>query len=328
MSNSPYPEDEFNQKLSTESYKLSFLQEYASTARPSGVMFSSSIKISNNSVIFENDEVYVPKEIDYQWLSDKLSCIGKIDSLCDYEDLIAGSNVENYHYINLTMQAIQEINHKLECYTKESFVTNSSKVVPSNSLRLSGSTTEFSRSEVIRTIELVAINSEVEQPERMLLLVYLIKFSVDTYDAEMFTEVVKFVFHLSELRRFNDTFLFTLDDIHYFGSKKNKEKHSEIQYLIELIDSKFFRDEVPSKIQLIYISILANLGQGVKQNLNSNRGKEGDVWCKPMLKQRLVDLLASTCDDQEESFVRRLPHDWNNDSINYATTAFISLVKL
>jgi hypothetical protein len=49
------------------------MQDYGSADRPSGVLFSSSIRMDKENVIFENDNIYVSKEVDYQWLSEKLS---------------------------------------------------------------------------------------------------------------------------------------------------------------------------------------------------------------------------------------------------------------
>ena len=213
-----------------ESIKLSFSQAYASTARPSDVCYFSSIKHSKDSIIFENDEIYVAKEIDFKWLSDKLSLIGKIDSIVDYEDLIAGYNTENYQYIMLIVKSIKSINKRLEYYLKECYMSSSSfKTMPSNSIKLIGSQSEFSRTEIIRIFELLAINSEMEHQERMLLLIYLLKYSFEREDIDIFSEIVQFLFHLSEIRRFNDSLLFTLDDIYYFGNKKIGEKqHTEI----------------------------------------------------------------------------------------------------
>mmetsp|Transcript_35362 Transcript_35362/g.40877 ORF Transcript_35362/g.40877 Transcript_35362/m.40877 type:complete len:86 (+) Transcript_35362:160-417(+) len=76
-----------------------------------------------------------------------------------------------------------------------------------NSIRIIGSSTEFSRSEIIRVFKLVAINSEMEQEEKILLLIYFLKHSLEYEDVEVFSEVVQFLFHLSELRRFNDSLL-------------------------------------------------------------------------------------------------------------------------
>jgi hypothetical protein len=158
------------------------------------------------------------------------------------------------------MQVVQEINVKLEGYVKESFIGGSSKSFPPNALKLQGSNTEFLRPEIIRTLELIAINSEIEQPERLLLLVFLLKYFVETNDSEMFTEIIKFLYHLSELRRFADAFLFTLDDIHYFGAKLGDSKEeNEIHFLLNLLKSDFFNQNLSKPIQIVFIGFLANL---------------------------------------------------------------------
>jgi hypothetical protein len=218
---------EDDNKLSIESFKLSFLQEFASTNRPSGIMFSSSIKMSKDSIIFENDEVSLSREVDYFWIFDRLSDFGVIESLYEYEEYVSRSNIE-YNMVTLTVNSMKDINSKLEGYLKESLVSGNSNLAPSTSLRLRGSKVEFARTEVIRILELVTINSVIEQPEKMLMLTFLIIYSLETLDFSTFTEVAKFLFHLSELRRFNDAFLRTLDDLYYFGSNNNKIQVTEI----------------------------------------------------------------------------------------------------
>ena len=329
-----------------ESIKLSFSQAYASTARPSDVCYFSSIKHSKDSIIFENDEIYVAKEIDFKWLSDKLSLIGKIDSIVDYEDLIAGYNTENYQYIMLIVKSIKSINKRLEYYLKECYMSsNSFKTMPSNSIKLIGSQSEFSRTEIIRIFELLAINSEMEHQERMLLLIYLLKYSFEREDIDIFSEIVQFLFHLSEIRRFNDSLLFTLDDIYYFGNKKIGEKqHTEIWYLIEVLNSEFIKTKVSAHVQLFYIALLSNLFCWAKYKIGSafldscpNNGKLGNSssdeedsqspWLK-MIKDKMWGFLTVNFNSSEDSFLGRSPHDLSNDSINYIMIAFVSLIKL
>ena len=329
-----------------ESIKLSFSQAYASTARPSDDWYFSSIKHSKDSIIFENDEIYVSKEVDFKWLSDKLSSIGKIDSIIDYEDLIAGYNSENYQYIMLIIKSIKSINKRLEYYLKEWYMSsNSFRTMPSNSIKLSGSQTEFARSEIIRIFELLAINSEMEQHERMLLLIYLLKYSYEREDTEIFNEIVQFLFHLSEIRRFNDTLLFTLDDIHYFGHKKANDKgHSEIKYLMKVLNSEFMKTKVNQRIQLLYIALVSNLFWWAKCKISSdyleyisgenklgNSSSDSDESQSPWLntiKEKLWTFLSECNNSTEDSFLGRSPHDWSNDSVNYIMIAFISLMKL
>ena len=116
---------EFDNQIK-ENEKLSFFKAYASTARHSDLWYSSSIKFSKDSVIFENDEIYVSKEVDFKWLSEKLSSIGKIDSIADYEDLISGYNNENFQCIMLTIKNIRLMNKRLEYYLKEWFMSSGS----------------------------------------------------------------------------------------------------------------------------------------------------------------------------------------------------------
>jgi hypothetical protein len=158
------------------------------------------------------------------------------------------------------MQVVEEINVKLEGYVKESFIGGSTKSILPNALKLQGSNTEFSRPEIIRTLELIAINSEIEQPERLLLFVFLLKYFVETNDYEMFNEIIKFLYHLSELRRFTDAFLFILDDIHYFGAKLGDlNEENEYNFLLNLLESDFFNQNLSKPIQIVYIGFLANL---------------------------------------------------------------------
>ena len=213
--------------------------------------------------------------------------------------------------------------------------------VSSNLIKLSGSQTEFSRSEIIRTFELAAINSEIEHQERMLLLIYLLKHSYEREEQEIFTEIVKFLFHLSELRRFNDAFLSTLDDIHYFGVKKpNNRNHTEIQYLIEILDSEFMKTSVSPRIQLFYIAFLSNLLWWAKWKISltkyySNQSDaeyknedidEYSLWIN-FIKEKLHGFISENSNSEDSFFYRSL-QDWNNDSSNYIMIAFISLMKL
>ena len=92
----------------------------------------STLEISKDSLIFENDQLYVAKEIDFEWFSNKLSNIGNIDGVKDFDELVTGGSLETYHNIIISINAIGEINEKLDDFTKESFVTSSSKLVPSN----------------------------------------------------------------------------------------------------------------------------------------------------------------------------------------------------
>ena len=92
----------------------------------------STLEISTDSLIFENDQLYVTKEIDFEWFSNKLSNIGNIDGVKDFDELVTGGSLETYHNIIISINAIGEINEKLDDFTKESFVTSSSKLVPSN----------------------------------------------------------------------------------------------------------------------------------------------------------------------------------------------------
>ena len=91
----------------------------------------STLEISKDSLIFENDQLYITKEVDFEWFSNKLSNIGNIDGVKDFDELVTGGSLETYHNI-ISINAIGEINEKLDDFTKESFVTSSSKLVPSN----------------------------------------------------------------------------------------------------------------------------------------------------------------------------------------------------
>ena len=336
---------EFDNQIK-ESNKLSFFRAYASTARPSEMFCSSSIKFSKDSLILENEEIYISKEIDFKWLSDKLSSIGKIDSIMEYEDLISGYNTENFQYIMLIVKTIKMINKRLDYYLKEWFMGSGSfKTLTWNSIKLIGSQIEFSRSEIIRTFELVAINSEMEQQERMLLLIYLLKYSYEREEWEIFTEIVQFLFHLSELRRFNDAILSTLDDIHYFGTKKaSDQRHSEIQYLMDVLNSEFMKTQVSPRIQILYVALLSNLLCWAKWKIssyqldlhseefqpNSSKNRE-DTDSSPsfikIVKEKLYCFLSEIL-NSEDSFIGRSHHDWSNESNNYLMIVFISLMKI
>jgi len=309
-------------------------------ARPSNI-FSSTLEFSKDSIIFENDEVYFAKEIDFQWLSDKLSNIGKIEWIRDFEELINGDTLETYQQIMTTVHTVEQINEKLEDYIKESFVTNSSRLVPSNWLKLTGSDTEFARPEIIRILKLIAINSELEQPERMLLLIFILKFACDQWEIEMFTQVVKFFYHLSELRRFNDSLLFTLDDINYFGTY-------ECDILFETLDSDFFNEQVPKHTQLLYISFLANIWWWWQSRASEKFDQYFDtLWNRlnpiidwenlintqdrnhSVFMNSSISSFRSKSYENGDSYLKRLPVvDASSDPIKYLMIPFISLVKL
>ena len=186
--------------------------------------------------------------------------MAKIESINDYEDLIMGSQFECDYYINLSMIVIQDMNLKLGEFTQESFITSTSRDIPEDLIKINGSSTEFSRAEVIRIFKLIAINSEFEQIERLLLLYFLFKSSMENENIEQFGEIVKFLYHLSELRRFNDAFMAILDDIFLFGTRsENGTDQSEIDFLLNVLCCKFFLHKIPKDIQVTYIGFLTNL---------------------------------------------------------------------
>jgi len=58
------------------------------------VSFSFFLKTDKDSVIFENDQVSVSKEIDFEWFSQKLTKVGFIKDLSEFEDLVKGEEFE------------------------------------------------------------------------------------------------------------------------------------------------------------------------------------------------------------------------------------------
>mmetsp|Transcript_23400 Transcript_23400/g.23348 ORF Transcript_23400/g.23348 Transcript_23400/m.23348 type:complete len:141 (-) Transcript_23400:573-995(-) len=127
-------------------------------------------------------------------------------------------------------------------------------------MKINGCSAEFSRAEIIRTLKLVAINSEFEQIERLLLLYFLLRSSIESENNQTCEEIIKFLYNISELRRFNDAFMMMLDDIHFFGYKKREEVvHSEIEFLLSVPSTHFFKESLEVSTQVIYMGFLANL---------------------------------------------------------------------
>lgn len=302
--------------------------------------FGSSIALSKDSMVFENDQVYFAKEIDFNWLSKTISNIGRIEWIRDYEDLVNGDNFETYQLILITINAIEELNTKLEEYIKESFVISSSKLVPTNWLKITGSDTEFVRSEIVRLLKLVVINSEVEQPERILMLIFLLRFALENEKVDLFSTIVKFLYHLSELRRFNDSLLSTLDDIKYFGTHD-----SEI--IFDAIVSDFFRDAVSKRVQLQYIGFLSNIWWTSRRRVNEKFNQYFDhLWMRlisaidwenlvntqeksqSIMMSSMISSFKSKSYEQDDSFLKRMPIDCDFTSMKYIMIPFISLVKL
>ncbi|CAI2359253.1 unnamed protein product [Moneuplotes crassus] len=279
-------------KLSTESFKLSFLNEYRSAESPNGAMFSLFLRTEKDSVIFENGQVDVRKEIDFEWFQSKLSKVAKIETIDDYEDLVYGSPMECNYYINLSLKVIEEINKKLEEDIHESFVMSSSNSPLFAPMKINGCSAEFSRAEIIRTLKLVAINSEFEQIERLLLLYFLLRSSIESENNQTCEEIIKFLYNISELRRFNDAFMMMLDDIHFFGYKKREEVvHSEIEFLLSVPSTHFFKESLEVSTQVIYMGFLANLSY-CSRKISYNHVHKCDIWNKPLLKETLCRLIG------------------------------------
>jgi hypothetical protein len=105
------------------------------------------------------------------------------------------------------------------------------------------------------------LNSFMEQNDKMLALVYLLKVSIEGADDQDFSSVVELLYYLSKTRRFCDTFLTTLEQIAFFGCSPNENGKdplaSEISRIF-IVNHEFFDDLTPST-KIYYLSFMGNL---------------------------------------------------------------------
>lgn len=116
----------------------------------------------------------------------------------------------------------------------------------------------------------------MEQPERVLLLIFLLKLALDDEQLETFNQIVEFLYNLSDLRRFNDALLFTLDDIKYFGTH-------ECDILFQTLHTEFFNQVVSKRTQLLYIGFLVNICWSCHSKVYERFDQYFDYLCKRLV---------------------------------------------
>jgi len=127
--------------------------------------------------------------------------------------------------------------------------------------------------------------------------------------------------------------MFMLDDIHFFGESNHKsERHTEIDFLIDLLYEDFFIHEVSKPIQITYIGFLANLSY-CSRKINFNHIPKCDIWNKGLLRDTLWNTIGGDNKNLTSFFEQNRESEWSVSDISQAHSnsfhiAFISLVKL
>lgn len=109
---------------------------------------------------------------------------------------------------------------------------------------------------------LTVLNSYMEQDDKMLLLIYLLKVSIAQSDDQDFTVVAETLYHLSFVRRFTDAFISMLEQISLFG-KSNKKRPAdvsgdELKWLF-IMNSEFFEDCLTPDTKVCFLGFLTNV---------------------------------------------------------------------
>lgn len=109
---------------------------------------------------------------------------------------------------------------------------------------------------------LTVLNSYLEQDDKMLLLIYLLKVSIAQADDQDFSVVAETLYHLSYVRRFTDAFINMLEQVSLFGNAKRKRSSdvssSELKWLF-IMNSEFFEDCLTPDTKVCYLGFLTNV---------------------------------------------------------------------
>ena len=148
-------------------------------------------------------------------------------------------------------------------------------------------------------------------------------------------QIVVFLYHMSELRRFNDALLMTLDEINYFRSH-------QCDILFDTLHSEFFNEEVSKHVQLLYISFLGNICWSCHAKIGTRFNQNFDNLCRRLVPSIEWENLINTQErsysslmmssfksksyEHDDSFLKKIPIDSNYDY--QIMIPFISLVKL
>lgn len=155
------------------------------------------------------------------------------------------------------MNTLKEINEKVKkLFKNETDVTNA--YFKNIDDIMAGEEEQYCKNEIKKLLMLSTLNSCLEQNDKILLIVYLLKVSVEQNDNDDFAIVAETLYYLSQLRRFNDSFLSVLEEITYFSSSQkdiNKTLKSEVDKLF-LNETDFFEEDVSPQGKIYYLGFL------------------------------------------------------------------------
>lgn len=221
--------------------------------------------------------------INFSWLSNKCSNLGRIDSISDYEDLYYGKVAEDQCAVLLTLNTLQEINEKFRgLFKNEKGVTSS---YFANSDQTTSTEEEFDQNEIKKIIMLSSMNACMEQNNKLLLLIYLLKVSIEQRDSEDFSVVVETLYYLSQLRRFNDAFLTALEEITLFSASTadaDEIQTSELEELI-ILSSEFYEVDVSPQAKIYYLGFLWNLAWKARSSYSKIFAEKSQDICKHLV---------------------------------------------
>lgn len=199
-----------------------------------------------------------PNDISFTWLANKWSNLGRIDSMKEFDDLLNGRIIEDQCAVLCTLNTFKDINDKFRHLYKNDERANRHYFKSVDELMSQDD--KFCITELKKLIMLNTMNSCMEQNDKLLLIIYLLKTSIDQGDDEDFWVLAELLYYLSQARRFNDVFLATLDEISNFSlscKNVNSACTSELEALF-IIDTEFFEDVDPNA-QIFYLGFLSNL---------------------------------------------------------------------
>lgn len=165
--------------------------------------------------------------------------------------------MEDHCAVLCTLNTLKEINEKVQTLFKnetdvtKGYFKNIDEIMADDEER-------YDKNEIKKLLMLSTLNSCLEQNDKVLLLLYLLKVSVEQQDNDDFAIVAETLYYLSQLRRFNDSFLSVLEEITYFSSSHkdiNRTMKSEVEGLF-INETDFFEEDVSPQGKIYYLGFL------------------------------------------------------------------------
>lgn len=258
---SPLTPGDFKQKNSFGGGSTRTASGYHKCVESSYKTLSSTIELAKD-LDFETYRQSHPDSINFNWLANKCSNFGFIDGVKEFHELFSGKINEDYCAVLLTLNTLQEVNEKFRSLFKNqtSVTQNYFKTVDQF---MPTEDSSMDKNELKKIIMLSTINSDMEQTNKILLLVYLLKQSIRERDCEDFITVVEHLYYLSHLRRFNDGFVTVLEEITLFGCSEDDTDECEINNLF-ILNTDFFEEDLTIKAKIYYLSFLCNLSRNAR----------------------------------------------------------------